>query len=475
MNERQEAERFAALLEAHAAGRGADARAAGSPEAGLNGSARPDLGNPGRGEYSAGAVDGSDGSGGFGGASGPGEWAGRGDRAGSGGSAGPGEWAGTAAGMVALAERIEVAGRALPAPEDEFRTALRARLVAEAPALVAGAAGAGGRTKSKLPAQRGGRARTGARHSAEGRSGVFTGISAAWRRRLLAAGVGVAVATGSVGGIAIASAGAVPGDPLYNAKKIFESLQLSLSGSPTDQGRDYLHLADIRLGEIDSLLGRPDVDLSGSPTQAYLNQTLTELRSMISNGGALLITQVRENDDQTALHALADFLLTERQRVADLSWRLPPDLQSQPPQIVALMDQLSRQLQEAAQQAASNQEGQQGVGGGQLGSGQQGQGVGAGPGTATGAPDTTPSGSASGSASGAAPSGSGKGSASTGSGPSSTGAGSTGASSGSTIGVTVPVPVLPSIGVTLPGLLGLPQIDLGLGGDGNGSSATPSE
>ena len=129
--------------------------------------------------------------------------------------------------------------------------------------------------------------------------------------------MGVAVATGSVGGIAIASAGAEPGDPLYNAKKIFENLQLSLSGSPTDQGRDYLHLADIRLGEIDSLLGRPDVDMKDSPTQAYLNQTLGELRSMISNGGNLLIGQVRADDDQTALHALADFLLTERQRVAD--------------------------------------------------------------------------------------------------------------------------------------------------------------
>ncbi len=148
---------------------------------------------------------------------------------------------------------------------------------------------------------------------------------------------------------------------------------MSLSGSPTDQGRDYLHLADIRLGEIDSLLSRPDVDMKDSPTQAYLNQTLGELRTMISNGGNLLIGQVRADDDQTALHALADFLLTERQRVADLSWRLPPVLQSQPPQIVALMDQLARQLQMTAQQAAANQQGKQGAGSQQGGVGQQGR------------------------------------------------------------------------------------------------------
>ena len=134
---------------------------------------------------------------------------------------------------------------------------------------------------------------------------MLTGISASWRRRLLAAGVGVAVATGSVGGIAIASAGAVPGDPLYNAKKIFESLQLSLSGSPTDQGRDYLHLADVRLGEIDSLLSRPDVDQPGSQTQALLRETLSDLRTTITNGGSLLVQQVEQDGDQTALHALS--------------------------------------------------------------------------------------------------------------------------------------------------------------------------
>jgi hypothetical protein len=301
---------------------------------------------------------------------------------------------------------------------------------------------------------------------------VFTGISAAWRRRLLAAGVGVAVATGSVGGIAVASAGAQPGDPLYNAKRIFESLQLSLSGSPTDQGREYLHLADIRLGEIDTLLNRPDVDMNGSPTQAYLEQVLGELRSMISDGGNLLIGQVRADGDQTALHALADFLLTERQRVADLSWRLPPSMQAQPPQIVALMDQLGRQLQQAAQ-AAAQQSGQQGSDTGEQGGGGGAQGQSGG---TQGAQAGTTSPTASSSASpGASVSASGSASAT---GPTTSGSASPGGSAtpGATIGISVPVPVVPSIGVTLPGLLGLPGIDLGVGGgqDGSGSDASPT-
>lgn len=405
MNDRQEAERFAALLEAHAAGRGRHAQA---------------------------------------------------------GSEGLGT-------LLVLAERVGRAGRELPAPAPDFREALRTRLLAEADSLAAEspARGAAGRSRGKVPPQRAARARSGARHSGENRAGVFTGFSSAWRRRLLAMGVGVAVATGSVGGIAIASAGAQPGDPLYNAKRIFESLQLSLSGSPTDQGREYLHLADIRLGEIDALLARPDVDMAGSPTQAYLTQVLGELRTMISDGGTLLVGQVIENGDQTALHALADFLLTERQRVADLSWRLPPSLQSQPPQIVALMDQLSRQLQQAAQARQNDQQGTDS--GAQGGSAEQGQGGGVGATTvgpsASASPDTSASASAKASDT-----------------PSAGKSGSAGSSSSaspspsSSIGVSVPVPVIPSIGVTLPGLLGLPEVDLGLGGDeGPTASATPSK
>jgi hypothetical protein len=437
MNDRQRAEQFAALVEAHAASR-ADGHA----------------GHAGDGAYAAGRGNGAGPSGGgFHGGSGSGR---------------DGEGLAT---LVALAERVTAIGQASPVrPSADFRETLRARLVAEAPALVAegAAAGSGRRAGSRVPAQRTGRARTGARHSADHKAGVFTGISASWRRRLLAAGVGVAVATGSVGGIAIASAGAVPGDPLYNAKKIFESLQLSLSGSPTDQGRDYLHLADVRLGEIDSLLGRPDVDQPGSQTQALLRETLSDLRTMITRGGDLLVQQVQHDGDQVALHALSDFLLTERQRVEDLSWRLPADLQSQPPRIVALMDQYSRELQAAAQKAAAHA---QGPGpGDQPGSAGQ-PGGGGETGSASAKPTAAGTAAASGSASA---SGRPTGASGTTAKPS-TGVSASASASSSSIDVNVGGGgILPTIGVTIPGLLGLPEIDVNLGG-GSSASATPSE
>jgi hypothetical protein len=261
----------------------------------------------------------------------------------------------------------------------------------------------------------------------------------------------VAVATGSVGGIAIASASALPGDPLYNTKKMFENLQLSMSGSPTDQGRQYLKLADTRLTEIDDLLGRPDVDVPGSPTGQYLAQTLNELQSMISTGGQLLLGQVRADDDQTAVHALSDFLQTERQRVLDLVWQLPVTLQGRPAQIVAVMGELTQQLEQ--DQGQFTQPGQSATGPSTTGgSGPQSSTPRSG-GRTSGTTGTYPSGTASPSATGTA-------GATEGATPGST------ATPNPTIGLDLPLPILPSTGINLPPLLpGLPGIDLGLGED----------
>jgi hypothetical protein len=358
--------------------------------------------------------------------------------------------------LVAIAHRIEQTGPALPGMDEAFRAQLRERLVRLTPELV----DAPVRGRGQVPAQRGGR-HAGLRRPVSARP-PHTGISAAWRRRLLAAGVGVAVATGSVGGIAIASAGALPGDPLYSAKKMFENIQLQLSGSNTDRGGQYLKLADTRLSEIDTLLARRDADVPGSPTAAYLKQALDDLQSMMGDGGNLLLDQVREHGDEQAVHALSDFLLTERQRVADLTWQVPLELQGQPPKIVALMDSLYSQLQ-AAVAALPNQGSSTPSSGASPGPGDTGPGAGA-SGTA-GEGRTTAKGGATSAAASAA-----KGSGTAGAGASA----SASASATPTIAITLPLPILPTIGINLPPLLpGLPGIDLGLGG--STATSTPTD
>jgi uncharacterized protein DUF5667 len=372
--------------------------------------------------------------------------------------------------LVTVARRVEDAGTALPGMDEAFRARLRERLVRLTPELASPAA------KPAVPSQRGGR-HAGLRKPVTPRQPHTTGISAAWRRRLLAAGVGVAVATGSVGGIAIASAGAVPGDPLYSAKKMFENIQLSLSGSPTDRGGQYLKLADTRLSEIDALLSHRDADVPGSPTAAYLDQALTDLQTMIGDGGDLLIGEARANGDEQAVHLLSDFLLTERQRVADLTWQLPLSLQNRPAQIVSLMDDLYRRLQQAAAAMPKR--------GGPAPTPSVGPQPGDvnGPGPGTGQADS--SSAAASRSGGAAQRGASHGvspsevpsagaSGTSGASPSASASGS--ASATPTIGVHLPLPILPSIGVNLPPLLPglLPGIDLGLGGSGTNSGSDPS-
>jgi hypothetical protein len=367
--------------------------------------------------------------------------------------------------LVTVARRVEDAGAALPGMDDAFRARLRERLVRLTPEL------ASAPPRTQVPSQRGGR-HAGLRRPVASRP-PHTGISAAWRRRLLAAGVGVAVATGSVGGIAIASSSAVPGDPLYSAKKMFENIQLSLSGSPTDRGGQYLRLADTRLSEIDALLSRRDADVPGSPTAAFLDQSLGDLQSMISDGGNLLIGEVRAHGDQQAMHVLSDFLLTERQRVADLTWQLPLSLQGRPAAVVALMDELYRDLQRAAATPPPGSGTAPTPTVGPEPDNGAGPTVGNGPAGSSGPASSHP-GAQHGASHGVSPSGEPSAGASGTSGSSPSASASASASATPTIGVHLPLPILPSIGVNLPPLLpGLPGIDLGLGGLG-GSGSDPS-
>jgi Domain of unknown function (DUF5667) len=380
-------------------------------------------------------------------------------------SAGPGTRSaqpGAQGDLVALAHRVGGVSRALPGMDELFRRELRARLVELTPQYAGAAAG--------VPPQRGARhagLRRAGSSAGDGGTGSRGGLSGAWRRRLLAAGVGMAVATGSVGGVAIASSRAVPGDPLYSAKMMFENMQLSLSGSPTEHGEQYLKLADIRLGEVDSLLQRPDATQPDSPTAAYLAQTLDNLQQMIQDGGSLLITQVQTHGDQEAVRSLSDFLLTERQRVVDLTWQLPDTLQNRPTQIVALMDDLSRRLQQAELAMPTP-----GPGSGQGASGGVRTGAPGGSGTGQGTRGTqSPTGASGTGTQGATPSPTSSGSAAAG------GTGGQSAapspSSGPSIGINLPLPILPSTGVNVPPLLpGLPGIDLDLGGP---AAATPDD
>lgn len=370
----------------------------------------------------------------------------------------------SASSLALLAHRVGTTGAALPHLSDTRSAEIRALVVRMTGELYGGAA-------APAPARtaRGGRHAirhlgdphaepaadpTTRRRPTRSRSGPSP-----WRRRILAMGVGMAVATSSVGGIAIASSDALPGDPLYSAKKLFENVQLSLAGSPTDRGEEYLQIAEIRISEIDGLLARGAAQ-PGSPDQAYLAGELTALQQAVQDGGALLVQQVQDDGDPGALSSLSLFLQAYRQSVADLEWRLPPALQGQAAKTVALMDGLGRELLAAENTYRRHQVEQQQ---------QSGSAATAEPGGQTGAEGSPAGGSSPHGDAGttaAGPSAGPSGSASPHASPS--------ASPSPTVGLNLPLPILPTTTVVVPPLLGLPEITLNLGGGGATPSNSPS-
>ncbi|MDQ6672689.1 MAG: DUF5667 domain-containing protein [Chloroflexota bacterium] len=121
------------------------------------------------------------------------------------------------------------------APAAEFRDAARARLVAtlaadSEPAVLPFVAPGGGGWRSRLSWSRGG---------------------SAWLKAAAACLVAIAVVSYTT---ISASAGALPGDPLYGVKLTRESAAVRLESNPVARASLLLDQADVRLGELDRLI-----------------------------------------------------------------------------------------------------------------------------------------------------------------------------------------------------------------------------
>jgi hypothetical protein len=123
------------------------------------------------------------------------------------------------AGYVRLSDALTGAAGLLPDPGPEFRTSLRAQLVATAERE-----GIGAGEPERLPLINRGRAR-----------GAIL--------------VGLAAGTLALSGMSGASGNAMPGDPLYSVKRSTESARLALAGSDVGKGQLYLEFARNRLAE----------------------------------------------------------------------------------------------------------------------------------------------------------------------------------------------------------------------------------
>jgi hypothetical protein len=228
---------------------------------------------------------------------------------------------GTAA-LAALAERLRTVGPELEAvavPREEFRAALRTRLVAVATVQPADA---------PTPAP---------------------GLLAGRRQRVAGVAAGALASVVAVSGVAVASSQALPGDPFYGVKRTTEALQLQLSGDEAAQGDRHLQFAATRLDEVRELvLGREAASaaaataaIGGSTDWQLVRDTLADMDVETRKGSALLEQVWREDRDPEALDALSDFAARQGAELQALLPLLPGEARGDAEASLGLVHQVA--------------------------------------------------------------------------------------------------------------------------------------
>lgn len=177
-------------------------------------------------------------------------------------------------------------------PRPEFSAVLRERLMTEAETLLVPSPTSGARARATSPTRR--------------------------RERRVAAAVAGLSLVGATSGVAMASQGALPGDPLYGVKRALESVHTQLSLTDAAKGRTLLDDASGRLSEVSALADE------GSGSDQIVT-TLNTFGDQAGDGANLLLGDYADNRDPALIVALRDFTGAAVARLADLDGRIPAD------------------------------------------------------------------------------------------------------------------------------------------------------
>ncbi|HVM28812.1 MAG TPA: DUF5667 domain-containing protein, partial [Mycobacteriales bacterium] len=199
-----------------------------------------------------------------------------------------------------LATALRAAGSAVEqeiAPSEQFRTALRGRLLA-----VAAVQGVGASAPAPAPAP------------------------VSWRLRAATVAAGVMASAVAVTGVSVAASSSLPGDPFYALKRTTEGLQLRLADGAQEEGERHLQFAAARMQELRMLaLGR---DLSGelrlSPDDAgRVESVLDDMDAETRSGARLLTEAFRALQDPAPADRLARFADAQRAGLEEVLAALP--------------------------------------------------------------------------------------------------------------------------------------------------------
>ncbi|MGY1721648.1 DUF5667 domain-containing protein [Blastococcus sp. SYSU DS0533] len=202
--------------------------------------------------------------------------------------AGPGTGAAVVARLEALADQLDTA------PDPQYRSRARARLVAMAA------------VRTPEPATRPLRRRLLAARAVDR-------PPSRWRGRITAGLAGAAVGVTGLAALVAVAAGAQPGDPLYDLKRGTEQTQLALAGD--SRGHTLLELAGTRLGELTLLLG------AGDPV--LVERTLHTMDEHTTQGAGLLTGQAVQGGDTAPLDTLSRWTAEQSGGLAALAGDVP--------------------------------------------------------------------------------------------------------------------------------------------------------
>ncbi len=187
--------------------------------------------------------------------------------------------------MVRHAEAL-CARAATVAPADDFRQALRERLMAEAPELLV----------------------------AQARPAVAPTRTLGVRRRVARLSAAAIVAVGGIG-IVASSAQAVPGDMLYGVKRSVESVELALHRSDVSRGQFQLEQARERLAEAEHLADEGELDRAAS--------ALADFRTQAGAGTADLFTHYEADGETATVESVNDFAADSASTLTELAPQFP--------------------------------------------------------------------------------------------------------------------------------------------------------
>ncbi|MBB3677980.1 hypothetical protein FHX36_003715 [Modestobacter versicolor] len=212
-------------------------------------------------------------------------------------------------------------------PDEEFRAATRARLVAMA-AVRTPATGSARRPTAPTGALR------------RFLAGGADPRPSPWRTRLTAGLTGAALTVTALGGLLAAAQGARPGDLLYDLKRGGEQTQLALAGD-SQRGLTLLDFASTRLDELEELVGvQPGADavvgttpsggeagLAAGPDVDLVLDTLQTMDEQTSEGTAELTARAVEESDPGALETLTGWAAEQQDGLAGVAGAVPTGAQ----------------------------------------------------------------------------------------------------------------------------------------------------